>query len=106
MEGIYIQFINHYTQFVLQIIDERYLDFYTIFISGHLEFTASIYRWSHGHSLTVACHRAIRGIHHFGVPVRATEEINMNWLYLVGLVITVAMFIYLIVALLKPEYFS
>lgn len=30
----------------------------------------------------------------------------MNWLYLVGLVITVAMFIYLIVALLKPEYFS
>jgi len=30
----------------------------------------------------------------------------MSWLYLIGLVITVAVFIYLIVALLKPEYFS
>jgi len=30
----------------------------------------------------------------------------MNWLYLTGLVITVAVFIYLIIALVKPEYFS
>jgi len=30
----------------------------------------------------------------------------MSWLYLIGLVITVAVFIYLIVALIKPEYFS
>ncbi len=30
----------------------------------------------------------------------------MSWLYLIGLVISVAVFIYLIVALVKPEYFS
>lgn len=30
----------------------------------------------------------------------------MTWLYLIGLVITFAMLVYLVVALLKPEYFS
>lgn len=30
----------------------------------------------------------------------------MAWLYLLGLVITLAVLVYLVVALLKPEYFS
>ncbi|MGB9429093.1 MAG: K(+)-transporting ATPase subunit F [Gammaproteobacteria bacterium] len=30
----------------------------------------------------------------------------MTWLYLIGLVITIAVLVYLVVALLKPEYFS
>ena len=30
----------------------------------------------------------------------------MEWLYLIGLVISVAVFLYLVVALIKPEYFS
>lgn len=30
----------------------------------------------------------------------------MTWLYLIGLVITLAVLVYLVVALLKPEYFS
>jgi F subunit of K+-transporting ATPase (Potass_KdpF) len=30
----------------------------------------------------------------------------MNWLYLVGLFVAAAVFVYLIIALLKPEYFS
>lgn len=30
----------------------------------------------------------------------------MSWLYLVGLAVTVALLVYLVVALLKPEYFS
>jgi K+-transporting ATPase KdpF subunit len=30
----------------------------------------------------------------------------MNWLYLIGLIISLAVFIYLIIALIKPEYFS
>ncbi|MGA9855546.1 MAG: potassium-transporting ATPase subunit F [Gammaproteobacteria bacterium] len=30
----------------------------------------------------------------------------MNWLYLIGLALATAVFIYLIIALLKPEYFS
>lgn len=30
----------------------------------------------------------------------------MGWLYLVGLVVTLALMAYLVAALLKPEYFS
>lgn len=30
----------------------------------------------------------------------------MGWLYLAGLIVTLALLIYLVVALLKPEYFS
>ncbi len=30
----------------------------------------------------------------------------MNWLYLIGGLITVALFVYLILALLKPEWFG
>lgn len=30
----------------------------------------------------------------------------MDWLYLVGLIVTLALLVYLVVALLKPEYFS
>jgi len=30
----------------------------------------------------------------------------MGWLYLVGLIVTLALLVYLVAALLKPEYFS
>ena len=30
----------------------------------------------------------------------------MIWLYLIGLVVTLAVLVYLVVALFKPEYFS
>lgn len=31
---------------------------------------------------------------------------SMGWLYLVGLIVTLALLAYLVVALFKPEYFS
>lgn len=30
----------------------------------------------------------------------------MSWLYLVGLIVTLTLLVYLVAALLKPEYFS
>ena len=46
---------------------------------------------------------ARRGI---DLRLRAPEEIIMSWLHLIGLVITLAVLVYLVVALLKPESFS
>ena len=46
--------------------------------------------------------------HHGGINLwlRTAEEIGMTWLYTLSGVIAAALFVYLIIALLKPELFS
>ncbi len=46
--------------------------------------------------------------HHGGIDLwlRSVEEIEITWLYLLSGIIAAALFIYLIIALLKPELFS
>jgi K+-transporting ATPase KdpF subunit len=93
----------------------RLRDFYTasphqygILIRIPLSFPHKLPVWGmqHGHPVFVSDCRVLRRHGRGGRGLRTSAEAVMTFFYAIGAVVSLLLFVYLVVALLKPELFS